>query len=246
MPPVSHNCSWNMTALCEFVLCGNHAVHTFDSFSLHLYTLVQWSKPSVELRSFDATKVSFVNRRNMELLPAPYSPHNINFNSGIRVVAIVQPICSYLLPLKRSNGLRNGFLRLWFVQFSPIRLLARWIEDKVRSLSVDDKQKQETAAKFRSCINFDTCIQAQWTYDSNAHMRIFRHLILEINDSDSSKCVFVKRQLRAHIQWTLTIFEIVHYYSQSLTSSSKKKISLFSMFTRVCTYFLLRAHSKIS
>lgn len=61
---------------------------TFTSRSSTLYTLLKWSRPSVELRSLVDTNVLLVNRRNIELLPAPNSPHRINFCSGTLVVAM--------------------------------------------------------------------------------------------------------------------------------------------------------------
>lgn len=69
---------------------------TFTSLSFTLYTLLKWSRPSVELLSLADTNVSFVKRRNIELFPAPNSPQRIIFCSGVLVEAIFYTLVARL------------------------------------------------------------------------------------------------------------------------------------------------------
>jgi len=53
-----------------------------------MYSLSMLSRPSVDLRSLLTTNVLLAKRRNIDVLPTPYSPHKITFCSVTLTVAI--------------------------------------------------------------------------------------------------------------------------------------------------------------
>lgn len=61
---------------------------TLISLSPTWYNFSKWSKPKVALRSAVGTKVSLINRRNIELFPTPYSPHKITLRTGVLTTAM--------------------------------------------------------------------------------------------------------------------------------------------------------------
>ncbi len=67
-----------------------------------LNNLAMWSRPMVERGPAFSVKLLSRKRRNIELLPAPYSPHRITLYDGIPV-AMVMPIAHYSIWWQTEN-----------------------------------------------------------------------------------------------------------------------------------------------
>lgn len=67
---------------------AKHRILTRIRLSSTTYSLSILSRPRVDLRSLLATNVLLAKRRNIDVLPTPYSPHSITFCSVTLTVAM--------------------------------------------------------------------------------------------------------------------------------------------------------------